>query len=153
MKKLLSFLMVVSLVLLLTACSGKAPQAASVNLNDVISGFSLDEEMMTLTQDDLRDIYGIDAADVKQFAGAINSTGIKCDEIVLIEAVNGDAAARIKTALDTRYQAKLNEADGYLPDEYAIIQTCSVTTNGNFVAMIVGPNAAEQTRKYNDSLK
>ena len=73
--------------------------------------------------------------------------------MVLVEAVNADAAARVKTALDNRYQAKLNETQNYLPDEYAIIKTCSVTANGNFVAMIVAPNAAELVKVYNESFK
>ena len=39
--------------------------------------------------------------------------------------------------------AKLNEMENYIPEQYAIIKECSVTVNGNFVAMIVGPNAAK----------
>ncbi|MGN0803172.1 MAG: DUF4358 domain-containing protein [Candidatus Faecivicinus sp.] len=153
MKKLCSILLLAAMLLTLTACGGKETKAVNVNLTDVMTKFSLGEEMMTLTADDLRDMYGIDAADVKQFAAAINSTGIKCDEIILIEAAGSDAAARVKTALDNRYQAKLNETENYLPDEYAIIKTCSVTANGNFVAMIVAANAADLTKTYTDSLQ
>lgn len=153
MKKLCAILLLAAMLLTLTACGGKETKAVNVNLTDVMAKFSLGEELMTLTTDDLRDMYGIDAADVKQFAAAINSTGIKCDEIILIEAASSDAAARVKTALDNRYQAKLNETENYLPDEYAIIKTCSVTTNGNFVAMIVAANAADLTKTYTDSLQ
>ena len=39
------------------------------------------------------------------------------------------------------------------PDEYAIIQKCSVTQSGNFVAMIVAPNAAELTEIYKKYVK
>lgn len=153
MKKLCAILLLAAMLLILTACGSKETKAVNVNLTDVMAKFSLGEEMMTLTADDLRDMYGIDAADVKQFAAAINSTGIKCDEIILIEAAGSDAAARVKTALDNRYQAKLNETENYLPDEYAIIKTCSVTVNGNFVAMIVAANAADLTKTYTDSLQ
>ena len=79
----------------------------------------------------------------------MSTTGINCDEIVMIEAVDADAAARVKTALDNRYQAKLVETENYLPDEYAIIKTCSVTVDGNYVAMIVAPNAEELVKIYN----
>jgi len=92
MKKILSVLLLVALMFTLTACGGK--KEASVNLAEVMGKFALNDEMMELTQDDLRDMYGIDAADVKQFAAAINSTGVKCDEIVLIEAVDEKAAGR-----------------------------------------------------------
>ena len=155
MKKFVSILLLVALVLTLAACGGKkeAAPAAAVNLSDVLAKFSLGEEMMALSESDLLDLYGINAADVKQFAGAVNTSGIKCDEIVLIEAVDADAASRVKTALDTRYQAKLNEMENYLPDEYAIVKECQVTSSGNFVAMIVGPTAAELTKIYTGIVK
>ena len=155
MKKLISLMLVVAFALSLCACASKtsAPKK-DVNLSDVYASFGVtDEEMLTLSSDDLLEYYGIEAADVKQFAGAVNTTGIKCDEIVLVEAVSSEAADRVKTALDNRYQAKLNEMDGYLPDEYAIVKECSVTQNGNFVAMIVGPNAQALTGIYNEAFK
>ena len=151
MKKILSVLLLVALMFTLTACGGK--KEASVNLAEVMGKFALNDEMMELTQDDLRDMYGIDAADVKQFAAAINSTGVKCDEIVLIEATDEKAAGRVKTALDNRYQAKLNETENYLPDEFAIIKTCSVEVRDNYVSMIVAPNAADLVKIYNESFK
>lgn len=153
MKKILALLMLTAMLLTLTACGGSTTSTVNVDLNSVMTSFVLGDEMMTLTADDMLNMYGIAAEDCKQFAAAINTTGIKCDEIVLVEAANADAAARVKTALDNRYQAKLNETENYLPDEYAIIKTCSVTANGNLVSMIVAPNAADLTRAYNDSLK
>ena len=152
MKKLLSVLLIVTLVFALSAC-GKKESAKSANLNEVLAKFSFDGEMMSLDANDLTDLYGINSADVKQFAATVNTTGIDCDEVVLIEAVNADAAARVKAALDARYQAKLNETENYLPDEYAIVKTCSVTTEGNYVAMIVASNAADLTKIYSESFK
>ena len=152
MKKLLSVLLIVTLVFALSAC-GKKESAKSANLNEVLAKFSFDGEMMSLDANDLTDLYGINSADVKQFAATVNTTGIDCDEVVLIEAVNADAAARVKTALDARYQAKLNETENYLPDEYAIVKTCSVTAEGNYVAMIVASNAADLTKIYSESFK
>ena len=78
---------------------------------------------------------------------------VGCDEVVLVEAKDADAASRVKEALDKRYQAKLNETENYLPDEYAVIKTCSVVMDGNYVAMIVAPNAADLVKIYNESFK
>lgn len=152
MKKLLSVLLIAALIFALAAC-GKKETAKSANLSEVFAKFSFDGEMLALDANDLLDLYGVNSADVKQFAAAVNTSGIDCDEVVLVEAVNADAAARVKTALDNRYQAKLNETENYLPDEYAVIKTCSVTMDGNYVAMIVAPNAAELTKIYSESFK
>lgn len=167
MKKYIAVMLIVALSLMLCACGKKteapaptaeptaAPTAApvSADLAAVMAKFTFDGEMMDLSVADLLDFYGIEAADVKQHAARIATTGIDCDEVVLIEAVNAEAAARVKTALDNRYQAKLNETDNYLPDENAIIKTCSVTISENYVAMIVAPNAADLVKIYNESFK
>lgn len=154
MKKILSIVLLVALMCTLTACGGKKEAAKSANLGEVMAKFNLNgENMMTMEAADIEAFYGIPAADMKQYAAAVSTTGINCDEIVLIEATDADAAKRVKTALDNRYQAKLNETDGYLPEENAIIKTCSVTIDGNYVAMIVGPNAADMVKIYNESFK
>lgn len=63
-------------------------------------------DMMDLAKEDLTTNYDIAADDIKQFAAYVDTTGIKADEIVLVEAVDGEAAKRIKDCLDTRYQQR-----------------------------------------------
>ena len=165
MKKYIALILIAVLTLSLCACGKKAeapaptdppaPTAApaSADLPAVMAQFTFDGEMMELSAADLLDFYGIESADVKQHAACIATTGIDCDEVVMIEAVSAEAAARVKTALDNRYQAKLNETDNYLPNENAIIKTCSVAVSGNYVSMIVAPNAADLVKLYNESFK
>ena len=150
MKKFLSILVLAALALAL--CGAKL-EDGSVDLEAVLAEFNLGEEMMTLDASDLADIYYIEAEDMKQAAAAVHTSGINCDEIILIEAVDAGAAACIKDILDARYEAKRNETENYLPDEYAIIKECSVTMDGNYVAMIVAPNAAELVEIYDASFE
>lgn len=153
MKKILSIVLLIALVFTLSACGGKKDKAVSANLPEVLAKFGFGEDMMTLSEGDMLDLYFIDAKDMKQFAGAISMTGIDCEEVVLVEAVDADAANRVKAQLDQRYQTKLNETENYLPDEYAIIKTCSVSVKGNYVAMIVAENAADLVKIYEESFK
>ena len=126
--------------------------AEATGLEEIMAAFNLGEEMMALTEEDLADVYGIDPADVSQFAAAINDSGIKADEIVLVEAVDGDAAQRVRDALETRLEDKLNELEGYLPEEYAVASACQVEAQGNFVAMIVAPEAASLAEIYHQGI-
>ena len=155
MKKWMCAALAALLVLSLSACGGRKADApaAEVKLADVLASFGLGDEMLSLTEEDMSDIYGIEAADMKQFAAAVNDSGIKADEIVLVEAVDGDAAKRVKEALDNRYQAKLNELENYLPEEYAVAKACGVSMTGSFVSMIVAPNAADLVKLYGASVK
>lgn len=154
MKKLLSLLLLAVMILTLSACGGGDKQSVkSADLKAVLAKFTFDGEMLEMDENDMLDVYGIQAADMKQFAATVNTSGIDCDEVVLVEAKDADAASRVKEALDKRYQAKLNETENYLPDEYAVIKTCSVVMDGNYVAMIVAPNAADLVKIYNESFK
>lgn len=152
MKKWTCIALMTAFLLALIAFAGSA-ETVGTDLAGVLEGFGLGDEMMLLVEEDLTDIYGIDPADVAQFAAAINDTGIKADEIVLVEAVDAAAAARIEAALEERYQSKLNELENYLPEEYAVVKACGVETDGNFVSMIVAPNAAELVELYRAGLK
>lgn len=150
MKRILSVFL---LVLVVSALCGAALADGSVDLAAVLAEFNLGDEMMELDMFDLVDIYYFNAEDMKQAAAAVHTSGLNCDEIILIEAVDADAAANVKMILDARYEAKLNETENYLPDEYAIIKQCSVIADGNYVAMIVAPNAAELVEIYEKSFE
>ena len=143
---------VAALACLAALCMLTGALAQGGGLEAVMASFELGEEMMPLDGTDLEDVYGIDPADVAQFAAAINDTGIKADEIVLVEAVDADAAARVQAILEGRLQDKLNELENYLPGEYAVAKACAVEAEGCFVAMIVAPNAGELTDLYRQGI-
>ena len=158
MKKFVVILLTLCLVFALTACGGKTEtntnSTKTVDLPAVYAGFGLNsEDMLPLAETDLMEYYGIDAANVKQFAGAVNLTGISAEEIVLIEAVDANAAASVKAQLDARYDSKAAQMKDYLPDQYAIIEKCSVRVDGNFVAMIVSENAETYVAAYEAAIK
>ena len=60
---------------------------------------------------------------------------------MLIKATDTDAAGRINEKLVNRMNAKLNETKSYNPEQYAIIEKCSVDTDGVYVSMILSANA------------
>ncbi len=154
MKKLFSALLILALCLALAACSSGGKTAKNVDLKAVYDSFGIsDEEMLALTSDDLMEYYGIEASDVKQFAGAVNMSGISAEEIVIIEAKDSKAAAAIKGHLDDRYASKSAQMKDYIPEQYAIIEKCSVAQSGNFVSMIISANAESYVKTYEAAIK
>ncbi len=155
MKKILCCVLMASFILL-CACS-QQPQAKEVDLSTLMGSLAADygfsEGMLDLTQDDLMELYGVDAADVKQFAAKIRLESIQADEVILIEAVDAQAAKRVKEKIDSRYQTKLNETRGYLPAEFEKIEKCKVDVYGNFISMIVLENASEAVTAYEKAIK
>ena len=97
---------------------------------------------------DLKTFYGVDAADVKEFAGGFNSTGVSQEEIIFIQAVDADAAQRVADHLEQHRQSKLDQMKNYNPEQYAIIEKSSVDTDKNYVSLIISPKASEMKADY-----
>lgn len=170
MKKLLSFVFVILCVcslFLLSACGGDTQDtaqtttsqntpASDIVLSDVLDKinreFSITSDLVMPieTADDLEIFYNIIPADVKQYAAqtAVNSA-TDIDEIILVEAVDADAAQRVYDALLNRYNTQRDLCASYSAELLAIIEKCSVEINGNFVTLIMSSNAKEITEYYN----
>ena len=154
MKKVAAWAASVLLLLALAGCSGG--ETGSADLNQVMDDMKAvleNTEMMDLSQEDLMPQYGIDASQVKQFAVYIDSTGIKGDEIILIEGIDADAAKSIKEKIDARYQEKENTMKTYQPEEYAVLKKSKVEQNGNYISLIVSPQGDDLKEIYNKAFQ
>ena len=141
MKKMI--LMLACAVVLLCGC-GKEEAAKDVNLSQLLDEMKAEmekegnfNEMMDLTSDDMSLLYGIETSEISQFAGTISKVGTNSDEILLLEVADGVNAQDVLAKLESRYQAKANEAKDYLPEEYEKIQSCEILQNGNYLALVV----------------
>lgn len=152
MKKVISFaLALVLCCALFVGCGAK-----EVNLSEVMTkidaDFSLSLKKLE-SVDDLNTYYSIETADVKQFAAEIDPNNDAPVEIVLIEAVDSDAASRIETALTTRYNAVFSQYSSYTPEKLDMVKSCKVTNENNFVTLIVADNGSEILSAFNESIK
>ena len=153
MKRIAVLLLAVAMIAL-AGCSGGTAKTVDLNaVKDTLAAQYDLTDMMALSEDDILDVYGIKAEDVKQFVALVARTNTSADEILFFEAVDADAAARVKEKVDARYQAKLNEAKDYMPDEYEKISACKVETSGNCVSLIVSADAEAMTKLYQDAFK
>lgn len=150
MKKWIPALLGAVLIFALTAC-GSRSAAKQADLGKVMTDMKAkltNTEMMDLSAEDLMPNYGIETADVKQFAVRVDSTGVKGDEIVLAEGKDADAAKRIKEKLEARYKQKEIEMKDYLPEEYAMLKKCTVKQDGNYISMVVSPQYEDLNKIY-----
>ena len=157
MKKISALLLALLLLLGAVACQGGNNAAGKTSdLKKVMEDMKAvleNKEMMDLTEDNLLQNYGVDPQNVKQFAVYIDSTGLKGDEIILMEGKDEAAAKEIKSLIDARYTQKENTMKSYQPDEYAMLKECKVQQNGNYVSLIVSPQHTELEKIYNDSFQ
>lgn len=152
--RLLSLILSVCLLFAFAGCTGSASN--DVNLFEVLDSINIkfeisEDEMLRIeTADDLELYYNIAPADVKQFAAetTVNSA-TDVTEIILIEALDKDAAKRVYDALQIRYNSQRDLCASYSAELLAVVNGCSVAQNGNYVTLIMSPDFDEITEWYN----
>lgn len=152
MKKTVSIITAL-LIVLLCGCSSASAKPLSEVFADIKSEVSFSDFREFSTVDELKKYYGIEAEDVLEFAGGVNTTGVEQEEVVLVKAKDSVAADNVEKALDGRYQAKLNQNKNYNAEQVALIEKCSVERNGSYVSMIVSENAEKITEIYKNAVK
>ncbi len=154
MKKTIALILTLVTAVFCAACSDSGKD---VDLEAVYSEITQKVTLPDLTQintdDLLMSFYGIDAADAEQYVAYISSTSVRVDEIVMIKAVDSDAADRIKSALQTRYDSQYSANKNYLPDQAKIIEDCEVSQNGLYVRMFISPDAETMVSVYSEAFK
>lgn len=144
MKQYIHLFLAAAMALSLTACSGGGNEeefadfSVQTALEDMLAQAPIDDPL-TLTETDMLDFFGIRADSMEEFAAVTCANGISAQAIVLVEAADGEAALTVVEKLENRLAARAAEADGYLPDQYAIITECEVKQHGNYVSMIIHP--------------
>lgn len=154
MKRIFALLTVLALTVVLASCgpettgnndnndttSTSEPAAETVSVQDIMAEIEskgyLPENPVRLTADDLLDYYGIQPADVKDCAVVQNPSGYQ-DEIIVIEAVNSEAAAAIKGILLDQVSYKKDQMQNYDAEMYDILSDCDVVTNGNYIGLFI----------------
>lgn len=152
MRKLISVISVLLLICVLLCSCSKNVEPLSKVFEQIKSEVGVSEMVEFSSVSDLDRFYGIAAEDIGDFAGGINNSGVNQEEIVLVKASNSDAAERIKTALTNRYNSKLNETKNYNPEQYAIIEKCSVETNDLYVSLIISEKASAMREILNKAI-
>ena len=132
MKKLLSVVAVITLIAVMLSACGSAAKPLSEIFETLKNDYNITDMVEFKSVDDLGR-YGIKAEDVKEFAGGVNKSGVNQEEIIMVLATDGDAAERIEKSLNNRLESKKNETKNYNPEQYAIMEDCTVDTNNNYV--------------------
>lgn len=140
MKKAIALVLLAALLLGLSACGGEKA-AEPVNLEQLYQSFG-DRlpEMILLDEGTMLNFTGVKGQDCAQCVVAICAEGLRADEVWLIEAKDTEALGRIQKLAETRIQAKLEETEFYVPDQYPVVQKAAVLTKGTYLALLISPD-------------
>ena len=140
MKKIISLILVLVLMMSLAACGGKE-KTASVDVKALYESFgSYMPDMFFPDEDTMMNFLGIEAKDCVQYQVAICAEGMRADEVWLIEAKNASALEDLRQLAETRVEAKKDETVSYAPDQYVVVEKAVILTEGNYLALLISPD-------------
>ena len=141
MKKALSLMLALALVLSLAACGGKAEEPVSVDVNALYESFSQYlPDMFYPDEATMLDFVGIHAEDCVQYKVAICAEGMRSDEVWLIEAKDEAALENLRQLAQNRIDSKLDETVTYAPDQYVVVEKAEILVNGRYLALLISPD-------------
>lgn len=158
MKKMIVGLLIAALLLCAAGCGAgsgaqsagggsetAAQQSADAVALDGVMQEMLDAvtlpEMMTLTQDDMLNYFGLEAQWCADSAACINANGYEKDEIILVRAADAQSVPQIRACLDTALENAATEMQDYLPQQYAMIRKCKTQSRDLYVWLFLSDNA------------
>lgn len=149
MKKVLVSLVAIFMCMcVLTACGGEKTlndTPLSEALDKINAEFFEEGSMREIDSlDKLELYYSIDPADVAEFAAEVaKNSATEIDEVILIKAVDEEAAKRVAEKLEIRLQSQKDLCASYSAELLAVAEKCSVRTQGVLVSLIVTENFDE----------
>ena len=87
----------------------------------------------------------------KQAKVAVCFDGLRADEIWLIEAADASALEELKSLAEGRLERKGEESITYSPEQYKVVEAAQVITAGNYLAVIVSPDAQALADIFNQA--
>jgi len=154
MKRILPLMLVA--VLLLAACGGRGTQAKSQATPDVAklaedmkNAVKLDDELMTVGNDVIKNLYEYDADSIAQYAVYTSSTMSTPEEIAVFVAKDDKSVDYIDQMIQLRVQNLNSTFKDYAPKEMPKIENAKVLKNGRYMALVVCTDPAPAEKVFN----
>jgi len=137
---------------LLTACGSSSgePTASVTEMAKSVTECGVTfNELAEVPSDKIATIYGLSEDDYSEASAYIAGSGGYADEVVIIKASSSDKVSTIEDALNSRLESRKKDFDGYVQEQYDILCNSEVTTNGDYVCLIVSADNDTAEDTYN----
>ena len=139
---------------LLTACGSKE-EAKEIDIPALWTSIEETVElpsMMELDDSTLKDVYGIDAADLESYVARIPMMNVHATEFFIAKVKDGKMDS-VKEAIAKRQADLVTVWEQYLPEQYELVQNYKLETEGNYVLFCVCAQADEVVGLFHDAAK
>jgi len=133
--------------------TGSGGTASVLKAYEAVMGAAEKPDLFAAPEDVIGDYYGISASDYAEAVFMLSVDSLLADEVVIVLAAGEGEAEKVAARLEKRLKNKAEEARSYSPEQFAIIEKCTVTRDGLWVAMLVSPHADLMRAAYEKAIK
>lgn len=145
MKHGLAFLLALSFCLVLLP--SYAEKAAETLLDRALRVAEDSDNLVRLDEDELYDVIGIAPEDYSDYAYLADYDALSGRELVIVRAVDEEAAERISGLLTQYLDHRLKATRNYLPDVFRSLSEASVLKEDLLLVLSVAPPDPEEASK------
>lgn len=153
MKRFALMLLLACCILLLGACASGGAHVDVAAVKSAILEQTNISEPLELKTERVAELYGIAPGDIAESACFVTLSGAFPDEIILIDAADEDAAARVAQKLEAHLAEVKNQARDYDAQSYAQLEKCVVQRSGTSVALFISAQAETMRAVFTEQAK
>lgn len=98
---------------------------------------------MLLTDEILLNYYNINAEDLDEYVFEMSEDATSAEMVVMMKILDSAKMEEVKTNLETELSYKKYELEDYLPEEYEIVNSATVKTDGVYLWLVVSHSEAQ----------
>ena len=150
MKYVVFMLIVVFVVLLMLFASG-----SNKSFDEVRQGVegSLDTEVLTEQEPAVfKRNFSLNAADYDGVMYYSSGSNISAEEVLLIKVKSESQIQEITDAIDQRVEARINDFDGYAPDQVKLLENARQSVRGTYIFFASSQDADAYLSAFSSSL-
>ena len=148
MKQLTALLLCLTILFSFAACGGEPAKEPDLQTIQTEITSTLGIEAKTMNVKLIAGQRGFSEEMVAESARFTTPGAVFDDEIYMFKATDADAAATIAEKLNGRLNELKKQTQNYSPSDAAIVEQCTVLTNGNYVAMFFSANREQMETIY-----
>ena len=127
----------VVLLMLFMSGSNKPFEEVSKSVED-----SLDTEALTVQDAALfKRNFGLNAADYTGVMYYSSGANMSAEEVLLVKVKRDSQVQEVVDAIDERIQSRINDFEGYAPDEVKLLQDAGQSVRGTYIFYACSPDA------------
>lgn len=150
MKYVILAAIVVYLIMLMIYASGS--KRAFSEVEKAVSSVLNTDEVTKMDERMLKKNFGLNSADYQGVMYYASPSSVAAAEVLLIQVKSEAQAEAVTTAIENRKAQRMEDFEGYLPEEVKLLDDAQLSVRGKYIFYAVSSEASKYRNAFDKSL-